>query len=203
MSLDEYCIGKESFCPTTVGFLRVETVDTALLAHCVDEESVDKQSCGKSVLSCDFYEPDDTAEFDNKYWAARSLTILTAVLGLVSATFISCAACVAYDPIGFIWFAVFFILFAIFSGLSLMVLSSNVCSNVVCLDANNIGEDAAYECVTCELSSGGILAIVAGILWALAAISIVFTPEAGRSKDLSAVRPADDDRGESKEEESA
>lgn len=173
-TLEEYCIGKEDFCPVAVGFLRGETVE-----------------------SCAFYEPDDTAEFDNKYWAARSLTVLTAVLGLVSATFVSCTVCVAYDFIGFICFAIFFILCAIFSGLSLLVLSSNVCLDVECFDTNG----TPYACATCKLSTGGILAIVAGLLWALAAIVITFTPEAKLSRDLGSVRPSEHDDNNKVQEE--
>ena len=112
--------------------------------------------------------------FDATWKAASAFAIIAVVIGMISCFVTYFASCTAFSDGVWKSFALLMIFNSLFQGLTLLFLASNACTaNRESFNWRNISVELQPGC---QLGSGANLAIAATVLWLLAGLLMLKTP---------------------------
>lgn len=136
----------------------------------------------------------DFYEVDAMWSAARAFNALALIGGLLWVVIDSCNQCVRGrgdkpDPL---WMSYLLLLTCLFSGLTLLVLDSNLCKNNDLLTLDD-GLDGMYEFIgPCTISGGAKNIILATVFWFMAGIGSLMAYRSKMEYDESARSPIEE-----------
>jgi hypothetical protein len=132
---------------------------------------VNVTSSGDEIVAgstCTLYAPDQ--QVDSTWVAARTFNLIAMILGAAILVFDGCSGCISTNPTkAFRGGAIGYLIASFSSGMSLILLNTNICSGI----SKNVTLNGLHNNLTfgsCVISTGGKSAITSCVFWFMAAV---------------------------------
>ncbi len=118
--------------------------------------------------TCTLYAPDQ--QIDSTWVAARTFNLIAMILGAAILVFDGCSGCISTNPTkSFRGGALGYLIASFSSGMSLILLNTNICSGISKnVTLNGLQNNLTFG--TCVISTGGKSAITSCVFWFMAAV---------------------------------
>ena len=127
-------------------------------------------SSGDEIVAgstCTLYAPDQ--QVDSTWVAARTFNLIAMILGAAILVFDGCSGCISTNPTkAFRGGAIGYLIASFSSGMSLILLNTNICSGI----SKNVTLNGLHNLTfgSCVISTGGKSAITSCVFWFMAAV---------------------------------